>query len=313
MVKVSVIVPVYNAEKYIKRCVDSILRQTYRDFEVIFVNDGSTDNSLFLLEKYQKNSEINIRIISQENSGQAMARNKGICEATGEFICFIDIDDYVCENLLEKLIVNQEETSADIVWCDAYVVREGKIEGTLDQNCIIYPNDTINYMLKNASPWRKIIRKTLLIEHQLYFPKIRFYEDFAVVPAYAIYTNRISYINKSLYYYDLHEGSTMHQTFYNKKLECIFDAMRYLKSKCDGQYQMEIEYLCIDHLLHAASLRFFQFDEGKDMLIKVADLMKEEYPNWQNNSYFKKKDWKYKLVCKLFYNRKYKILGLLLK
>ncbi len=317
MPKVSVIVPVYNAEKYIKNCCENLLNQTYDDYEVIFVNDGSSDNSLKMLEKLASNHD-KIQIITQENQGQAIARNIGIKHSKGEFICFIDIDDEISREMLEKLMHAQKKSDADLVWCDAYIKREGDILSTLDQT---YPNSIDlqkNYVLHNASPWRKCIRRSLLESHNLYFPKLRFYEDLAVVPSYGLYTNKIIYVNEPLYSYVLHEGSTMHQKTYHRKLEDIFESMEILSnfiecSICKDSIKDELEYLYIDHLLHAASLRFFEFENTEIQLDKIVEIMKLKYPSWKKNKYFKQKDWKYKLVCHLLYRKKRKLLRYILK
>lgn len=313
MIKVSVIVPVYNGVKFIDLCANSLLQQTYHNFEIIFVNDGSTDQSYEMLKHYQDNTDLSIEIINKENGGQASARNLGIQKANGEFVCFVDIDDYVSEHMLEKLVKAQEETESDIVWCNAYLVKNNNNIGMLDTNMLCNENVCKEYMINNAGPWRKLIRKSLLINNDLIFPLMRFYEDVAIVPAYGVYTDKITYVNDPLYYYVLHEGSTMHQLTYNKKLECIFEAMEYLNEKCKGDYREELEYIYIDHLLHAASLRFFAFDEGKVMLNKVVQIMSEQFPRWNKNTYYKKRDWKYQLVCKLFYHKRYGILKRLLK
>lgn len=313
MVKVSVIVPVYNGVKFIDLCANSLLQQTYHNFEIIFVNDGSTDQSYEMLKHYQDNTDLSIEIINKENGGQASARNLGIQKANGEFVCFVDIDDYVNEHMLEKLVKAQVETESDIVWCNAYLVKNNENIGTLDANMLRNENVCKEFMLNNAGPWRKLIRKSLLINNDLIFPLMRFYEDVAIVPAYGVYTDKITYVKDPLYYYVLHEGSTMHQLTYNKKLECIFEAMEYLKEKCNDNYQEEVEYIYIDHLLHAASLRFFAFNEGKIMLNKVVQVMSEQFPRWNKNTYYKKRDWKYQLICKLFYHKRYGILKRLLK
>lgn len=314
---ISIIIPVYNAEKLIDKCYQSIISQTFTDYEVIFVNDGSSDNSLQMLneicDKYP-----NMKVISQENQGQAVARNVGIQNAKGDFVTFVDIDDYIHEDLLRKLYEKQLQTNADIVWCNAFLEKNGEVIGTLDASKLNSDNGIKEYILNNAGPWRKLIKKSIIIENDLYFPSIRFYEDLAVVPAWGLFANSISYVEDPLYYYVLHEGSTMHQTKYNKKLECIFDCMdnvsyQFNKNNDSDKYDQEIEYLYIDHLLHAASLRFFAFHEGKELLKKINNIMKDRYPNWNRNVYYKNKPWKYKLVCQLFYREKYSILNKLLK
>ncbi len=113
---VSVIVPVYNTEKYLKNCLDSIINQTYKDIEIILINDGSKDNSLSVLQEYEA-VEKRIKVFSQENSGVSSARNKGIDLSSGEYILFIDSDDYLEPNMVEVLVNNLEDTKADISCC----------------------------------------------------------------------------------------------------------------------------------------------------------------------------------------------------
>ena len=317
MIEISVIVPVYNAQKYIKRCVESLLIQTFRNFEIIFVNDGSTDQSRNMLMKYQL-EDLTIRIIDKENGGQGSARNLGIKKARGKFLCFVDIDDYVNSEMLFKLYEKQQESDADIVWCDALKIKGDKSQGTLDERVLLTSDDVSKYVLNNASPWRKLIRASLIKDNDLFFPSIRFYEDVAVVPAYGLYASVIAYINEPLYNYDLHEGSTMHQVKYDKRLECVFEALATLKnhfidSGISNEYNDALEFIYIDHLLHAASLRFFMFDEGKKELGAIVDVFENDYPNWKKNSYYRQRTWKYKLVCYLFYKKKYGLLNRLLR
>lgn len=316
MPKVSVIIPMYNAEKFIAKCMETIFQQTYRDFEVIVVNDGSQDHSVSLLESMDTNG-IYLHIISQENSGQAVARNVGIDKALGDFVCFVDIDDYVDVTMLEELVTKQEESNADIVWCDAYKVQNGNVVGTLDEEFTSTNNTVQDYLLHNAGPWRKLIRTTLIKENDLYFPAIRFYEDVAIVPTYAFYAKTIAYVSKPLYFYMFNDGSTMHQKAYSEKLECIFPAMECLltkakKAKGYASYQEELEFIVIDHLLHAASLRFFAFDK-QEWLQEISIRMKTWYPKWNQNAYYTKQDWKYRFVCKCFYKQQYTLLKWILK
>lgn len=113
MTKVSIIVPVYNVEKYLKRCLDSLVNQTLKDIEIICVNDGSTDGSLAILNEYVRNDD-RIVVINQENSGQSVARNRGIDVAKGEYIGFVDSDDWVCEDYFERLHNSAIQNNAEI-------------------------------------------------------------------------------------------------------------------------------------------------------------------------------------------------------
>lgn len=315
-VKVSIIVPVYNAENFLPSCLDSLVNQTLKEIEIILVNDGSTDNSLKIIKDYQKKYK-NIVLIDQKNTGQAIARNNAIQCAKGEYITFADSDDQLKETMLETLYQKGIDDNSDIVWCNAYKVKE--TTQLLHDDPKNYVEDPIkNYILFNASPWRKIIRKSLIVENELYFPKIRFYEDFAVVPAYALYANKISYVDDAFYLYMMYEGSTMHQVKYNSKLEDIFPSIEHLyhtfsKSLKEEEYREELEYLFINHFLHAASLRFFQFKEGRKHIAKIISIMKEKFPNWQQNKYYKKRNMKFKIVCYNIYHEHYKILDIILK
>lgn len=311
MPMISVIIPVYQATAFIPICVASLQAQEFRDFELIFVDDGSKDQSLEILQ-YISMPDVPIHIVTQENQGQGSARNHGITLSTGEFLCFVDIDDYIEPSMLKKLYEKQQSTGADIVWCNAYKVINGTVGGTLDEGMMYSENPVEAYLLNNAGPWRKLIRSSLIKEHDAYFPSIRFYEDVAIVPAYARYAKHIAYLEEPLYDYVMHEGSTMHQKKYDKRLEDIFEALTYLRKQLGSQmlseYHEAMEFLHIDHLLHAASLRFFAFPQGKAALQRVCDVMKQEYPNWNHNAYYRQKDWKYRLVCRLFYQKRYWIL-----
>ena len=118
---ISVIVPVYNIEKYLPRCIDSILDQTYKNWEAIFVNDGSTDNSLKILEEYKK-SDGRIKIIDKKNAGSGAARNDGIETSKGKYIAFLDSDDWYEEDFLEKLYNNLIENSSDVSMCNPMII-----------------------------------------------------------------------------------------------------------------------------------------------------------------------------------------------
>ena len=130
--KISVIVPVYNVEQYLERCVDSIINQTYKNLEIILVNDGSTDNSGKLCDELAKRDD-RIRVIHKENGGLSDARNTGIEEAEADLIGFIDSDDYIDENMYELLIDNLRETNADLSMCGHYDVYNNVSEAQVTE------------------------------------------------------------------------------------------------------------------------------------------------------------------------------------
>lgn len=301
---ISVITPVYNGEKYIERFLLSLANQSYSDFELIIVDDGSQDRTMEIIDEFRY-LFAKIKVISQTNQGQGAARNHGTAIAEGEFIAFIDSDDTVSSEYLAILARKQETSNADIVWCNASLFKGDTAVGQLDRGAI---SDGIeSYILHNAGPCRKLLRKELFIP----FPEGIFYEDLAVVPLWGIDAKLIAYVSEPLYNYHLHDGSTMHQLSFNHKLDDIFLATSILKRGLEKQYPQLTEFLLTDHLLHAASLRYFKF-KAYDRLEKIVKIM-EEYPNFVKNEFYRKEDRKYRLVCYLFYKKKYRILKMVLK
>ncbi len=313
MPKISIIIPAYNAEKYIDNCFNSLKKQTFQDFEVIVINDGSKDRTKELLETYENDKDLSLTVLNQENSGQAVARNHALKKATGDYIMFLDIDDTIEPTMLEDMMEKVEKENADLVWCHLNNDENGvKTELPLEVENV---EDTKkDYILNNSGPCAKVIKKEIIVKNKLYFLEHHIYEDIAVVPTYALYANKIVHIKKAYYNYLVNPNSTMHQQVYNKKLEDIFESIETLSKKFAGtEYTEELEFLYIKHLLHAASLRFFGFKEGKEALNNIVSIMKEKYPKWNQNRYYKKRSMKFKFVCECFYRKQYWLLRLLLK
>ena len=185
MVKVSVIIPVYNVENYLKQCLDSICAQTLKDIEIICINDGSTDNSGNILDKYaQKDSRF--VIINKNNEGVSIARNTGISCAEGEFICFVDSDDYIDKDYLEKLYNAAIEYNCDIACC-GFVRFHGirkSIRKKIDKTKVLKTIDEkieIENLPEHNYVWNKLYRRKSFIEHNLQFVPHRYFEDIEIV------------------------------------------------------------------------------------------------------------------------------------
>lgn len=311
-VKVSVIVPVYNVEDYLPRCLDTLVGQTLKDIEIIIINDGSKDNSEEIIKKYQKKYKDKIIYHKKVNEGQGVARNYALNIAKGEYITFVDSDDFIDITMLEKLYNKATEDNADIV------CSEGFIEVTENtRKEIKYEFDSIDqyikYILNNSGPWGKIIKREIIVKNNLTFPNLRAYEDVSVIPLWGLFAKKISYVNESLYYYLIRQGSTMKQTKYNEKLTHIYPSLDNLyNNKLKDKYPEELEWIYIEHLLHAASLRFLQFNKYEEVK-KISKIIKERFPNWNKNKYYKTKNIKYKIVCTLIYYKQFKLLKLILK
>lgn len=201
MEKISVIVPAYNAEKTIGKCLETLVNQTYENMEIIVIDDGSKDNTLKIMKKYQKKHPDKVVIISRENKGIGYTRNEGIKIATGKYLGFVDSDDYVEVEMFEHLYNHLKKTKADIVVSDYYEFdelnrREKKIIDFDVTNIETFP-DLINEI--NTAPWNKLYKKSIF--KNIKYPENLKYEDLSTVLLALLKANKISKLNEPLYDY----------------------------------------------------------------------------------------------------------------
>lgn len=214
--KVSIIVPVYNVELYIEDCLNSLLNQTYSNYEIILINDGSTDNSIEICSKY---NDQKIKIFNQNNKGVSIARNVGISLATGQYIMFVDADDMVSEKYIENLIKSIEETNTDMVVCGytkekAELVNKKNLQEIKGE--IINANTMLENMMENNLQegylWNKIFKKSIINDNSLEFKEgVNVWEDLYFVIEYLSKSDKIFAINEKLYYYRTREGSAVNR------------------------------------------------------------------------------------------------------
>lgn len=218
MAKLSVIIPVYNAEKFLEKCVDSVLNQTLADMEIILVNDGSKDGSGQLCDKLaQKDSRI--KVVHQENQGACTARNNGLKIAEGEFVGFVDSDDYIKENMFEELLQQAQKDDSDVVMCDAVTVYDnGHTEpDTISQlggDTLLQKKDLVPALLMAmaGAAWRCVYKKALLDKAKIEFPKgIKFSEDRIFNILAFGFANKVSYIKRPLYCRYVNSESVVHK------------------------------------------------------------------------------------------------------
>lgn len=202
---ISVIVPAYNVEKYIKTCLDSLINQTYSNFEIIVINDGSTDQTEEILRSYQSNPKF--RIYSQKNGGLSAARNRGIKLVNGELVCFIDSDDSVKSDYLEKLVAPFFEDSAvDITVCGYQEKFEKNVINHILKTQIITGHKaTEDLLIKqqdfNVLAWNKLYRKSLFTEYKIEYPVGQIHEDNLTTYKLFFHAQKIAYIPDELYVY----------------------------------------------------------------------------------------------------------------
>lgn len=216
---ISVIIPVYNVEKYIKECLDSVINQSYKDLEIILVDDGSTDRSGIICDEYAFKDN-RIKVIHKENGGLSSARNIGMKIATGEFFTFIDSDDYIATSMIEELYNALIDTSADLSICN--ISRKSYFEKNIVKNIIVHKKEkTLMLLLKEkqiqTSACAKLYKKCLFDD--IYYPDGKLYEDFGTTYKLIHRAQRIAHINTPMYYYRFNEVSITKSRFTNKHLD----------------------------------------------------------------------------------------------
>lgn len=239
MPKISVIVPVYNCEKYLQRCLDSLINQTFKDIEIIAVNDGSTDNSGIILEEYGLKDN-RIKIINKENGGLSSARNIGLENVTSEFITFVDSDDWFELNALEKAY-NEMKDDIDIVCFYSNIIKDGVEKDNIDiikaekYHKIKYTGlkDVDDDIVKETTVtcWNKLFRKSILDKYKINFPQGRLFEDNPFTYSYLTHCKKAFYIGECLHNYVQRPNSIM-----DKLRACKLDAV------IDNLYVFDILY-----------------------------------------------------------------------
>ncbi len=285
MVKVSVIVPIYNAERYLKRCLDSIVNQTLFDIEIICIDDGSTDNSLEILNEYIKNDN-RIKLIQQVNSGQGVARNKGIDIAEGEFIAFVDADDYIEPNMYQDLYNVAKKYDVDCVHCnydviytenntvttsslaEAMNIRMGK--KIIYYDMPMYISDIkANIITLFAGPiWNKVYKSKIIKECHVYFPNCKMQEDSCFNVNAHLFFNRVLFVEKKYYNYCVTSKSistgidNVHFDIIEafKALKQILEDIDFYK-KYENYYQDYVYLMFLIHLPHIPEEQKYVFME----------------------------------------------------
>ena len=213
MIPISVIIPVYNVEKYLRRCLDSVINQTFRDLEIICVNDGSTDGSSKILEEYKSKDE-RIILLNQENKGPGAARNIGLKIAKGEYISFIDSDDWIDLNFFEKLYKAAKKHDADAACTE--IVRT-YTSGKMLKKIEIEKEEILSTCIekykrfdipKNCYVWNKIYKKSELDKHKLFFREdFLMCEDVRFSTEFMYYSDKVITVPETKYYYWVNEKS----------------------------------------------------------------------------------------------------------
>lgn len=234
-ISVSVVVPVYNSQMYIAKSLSSLLEQTLDDIEIIIINDGSTDDSLSVIERVieecpQHNKTI--RIINRGNKGVSYTRAEGTSLASGEFIIHIDSDDWIEPTMLEDMYLKIVSDDADVLICNYYMVMDDKEESVKQKADINKYNCITNILLGNMQgfTWNKLIRRKLIIENEITFNvELNYLEDVVFIIQVLKIANKISFIDKSLYHYRRDNPNSLTSKIDEVKINNVVNAINFIE------------------------------------------------------------------------------------
>lgn len=290
-VSVSVIVPVYNVEKYLDECLSSLVNQTLSELEIIVVNDGTKDNSQSIIDHYVKQYPNKVVSLIKENGGLGDARNYGIPYAKGEYIGFVDSDDIVHLEMVEKMFNKAKLEDSDLVLCDLEYFYETSKEKMVKEGLVQIENIDVNktVFLSPLFAWNKLYRRSLFIESGLKYPVGLWYEDIPVTVPFFTLAKKISYVHETLIYYRQRSTSIMGSVD-SPKVKDIFDIMHlcltYFKDhNLLETYHDELEFLFLEHLMLNGGFRFLLSHKYKDYLAFSIDTLDSNFPHWRNNKY----------------------------
>lgn len=315
MKKVSVIVPVYNVEAYIDKCLDSLVNQTLKDIEIIVVNDGSPDNSQKIIDKYAKKYPNKVKAYIKENGGLSDARNYGLKHATGEYISFVDSDDYLDDDAYEKLYNFAIKKDADIVCFNLkFIYPDGTVSymyGGTDE--VIKPEE---YIIGASSACTKFYKRNFLEKVNFKFTKGITSEDIAIIPSLIIHTNKVFYLENCNYNYIQRNGSIANKDDYNPNAINAYKSIiklkeEFINAKTYEKYQSEIEYLFVENCLITIPLKVYKYKEGIKDINEVSNFIKKNYPKWKRNKYVKNLTFKEKIYANLFFYKKINLIKFL--
>lgn len=319
MTDISIIVPIYNAEKYLNKCIKSLINQTKEELEFILVNDGSTDSSEEIIKTYK---DKRIKYFKNKNQGIGKTRNFGIEKATGKYIMFLDSDDYLREDACQILYEKAETEKLDLVICDFYRVEE---ENDFQEKIIIpeFKNTTLkenkNLLLDvNLAPWNKLYKASFLKKNKIKFVENLKYEDAPFVVEAMDKAKKIGQVSECLNYYIIHKNSET--TVRDKKIfdiiEIVDKIRKYFSKR--KEYTETVDKLSVRILTNYTIQQRVQQDKevGTEFIDRAFKYMKENIPDYKSNKYYENRGFlrrtieKNKFLTKTYcnyYRKKHKI------
>ena len=313
---ISVIIPVYNVAEWLPQCLDSVLDTDFDDYEIILVDDGSTDGkSGAICDEYAGMHPDLIKVIHQENGGPGASRNTGIEHAAGDYLLFVDSDDYIDSSIFEDLASYIKKYQSDIYlfgYCPVVndVVKE-KVTANLPFGVQLSLDKNPEILLLEPSPWGKLWRRSLFVDNNITFPIKFWYEDLRASLKLFALADTIFNIDKAYYYYRIRENSIMNNTQLERNREIIdaiddvfsFFEERGLKEK----YYDELSFLALFHVLISASSRIIRKDLKNPLLKEFSNYTKTFAKEIKQNKYFNSMSQSRRLLFEMIYHKRYKL------
>jgi len=296
MSKISVVIPCYNAENYIERCVNAFEMQSFKDFTLIFVDDCSSDGTVEKIRKINSGLDIAL-LINEQNCGPAITRNKGIQYAASEYITFCDCDDWYEPEFLSEMLLALTENDADIALCGYNVVNE---KGNVQKRPLAEKNIVLtgaNALRLDADSLCMLMVKTDIMKTIL-LPDIRNGEDVAVVPLLIAKSQRCAVLKECLYNYYRRDGSASCKPTM-RVVESLQQAFVYTQKFFPDNMKSELEYLGIKNMLYSALITLFSFGYDTKTASDILNSFERIYPFWHKNPYFCNLSFYKKIVLKL--------------
>ena len=304
---ISVIVPVFNAEKYLKRCLDSVLVALGSiGGEILLVDNVSSDKSLEIAEEYTKKYPETVSMLCCDTPGAAAARNFGASRARGEYIWFIDADDEITKDSVSLLIDAAQKNKADLTMMGALRIYANGRENYLsavDANSSDYKSRFIRY---GAGPWQFLIRREWWKANKFTFREGIIHEDMEMISSLILYADKFASVNKPLYIYYQNDDSVLHKKKWDGHAFDIFPALeglykRFQEAGAEERYHDELEWFFIWNLLIDSAKDFARFPEGKPGFSRARKMLNDYFPSWRKNRFLKQKPLKLRLLVRKNY------------
>ena len=306
---ISIIIPVFNAEKYLERCVDSVIK-SLSDIkgEILLIDNNSTDNSLPLSRKIAERYPKKISVLKCSTPGAGAVRNFGTTKARGKYIWFIDADDTITPDAINKLLKKAEDEKADLVMMG---MKRIYADGHTDYLSAVNPTKKdfkSRFIRYGLGPVQVLIKRQWWLDNGFKFMEKAIQEDMELMSVLILYTDAFAAIDEPLYNYHQNPESVLHKTEFSPRIFDIFPALtglyeRFSKKDAVAKYHDELEWFFIWNLLIDSNKDFGNFPEGKPGFQKSREMLKKYFPKWRKNRFLKEKPLKLRLRVYLNYYR----------